>query len=304
MKSLLVIFSCCFILSLENTITTSGLLFNDTILNLIDCKKALVSKDPEFIGRHIAALKYYDEYFIHEGQLEKDLKFILDKAIVKKQLNNNQILYKFPLYKELYDYTLSDEPRTNYDFYGVFFDQTNRTVKNARFFYYGTVKYRPIYKDIDECDMDSIEVYSKRINTSNDYVTVSNTILDLSYCKNPRAIEVLYKKLKKNIRQKSGHQRSLEYYDGSKESLNEWVLLESTNQKLITALSSQDAYQALPLLESLFSKSEEEIGITYENLAYFIHEISYEPIIYFSNGRQIVYPENDTLKTFIVKNKY
>ena len=138
-------------------------------LQMIDSSQALKSIDKEFIGKHIAALKWFDANVILWGQQENDLIPFLKKAIVQKNTKGGSgldmfgnptpdcTLYKFPLYEELCEYKLADEPRTNYDFYAVWVDEKERTIYNSAFVYHGSVQYRPSYNSFRFFSLEDAE---------------------------------------------------------------------------------------------------------------------------------------------------
>lgn len=283
------------------TTKTNPIIPRDSIIHLIDCQKALKSTDKIFIGHHIAALKEYDANYIRVGQLETSIKYFLDKAIANKEVMNEQILYKFPLYKELGDYQLIDEPRTNYDFYGVFVDKQTHTITSKVFFYYGKVKFRPIYEDFESNVVENIEEIVDKAK-SHDRSISENAILDLSFRRgSTSSIKFLHHMLKNNIKKGIGNERK--GYAVENDYGTEFGVDVSQNETLIRSLSELEALEAVPTLMSLLSKSENEIGITHQNLLYFFHNITSEPIKYYKNGKVNIYPEENPLKEYLVKNR-
>jgi hypothetical protein len=276
----------------------------DSILELIDSERAVDSEDEEFIGRHIAALKYFSENFLLWGQKEASWKKILDKALCRKVLPNGNILYKFPLYKANNDFQPIDEERGNYDFFGVFISKKTGTIYHTIFYYYHGINYRPTPGLIPYCETEDVKTLYKKLNSKNKK-TVIHAAGELSCYTDLKSRAKILKRLKKNIRWNRGNKSKL-YYSESKDSstMNEWVLTETNNKALLDALSEMGAWEAVPYLESIFRYSEERIGTSYHNVAVIIYNLTKEPIPYPDGDIMMIYNHNEELKENILNNKY
>lgn len=263
----------------------------DSILSFVNSKRAVESTDAAFIGYHLAALKYFDHQMIYGSSMQQ-FQSLLDKALVKKKYNDSLMLYKFPLYQAHGDFTLIDEPRSNYDFYAVIVDEDRQVIVSHYFLYYNKVKFRPRYDAFVFNDTENANLLIEEIKNdkSNGQVT-RNAIRQLSHNRSDaRSIDFLHHLLKSNIKKGTGHER--ETQTTSFNGIIEHAILESINEQLIAALSSLEAHEALPTLYSLLTIPPDKTGIDKQNLLYYLYQLAEEPIEYVENGLTLVYPEN------------
>ncbi|WP_185154437.1 energy transducer TonB [Fulvivirga sp. M361] len=267
---------------------------NDSILSFINCKRALESSDQEFIGHHLAALKYFDNQMIHRSPIQL-FRSLLMRSLVNKKYNDTLRLYKFPLYSPNGDFSLIDEPRSNYDFYALIVDEKEQVIVSHYFLYYGKVKNRPKY---DAFEFDKVEDTHQLIEQiKKDYKKAQisrNAIRQLSVDRSSeRTIDFLHNLLKSNIRKGTGHER--ESYTSNYNGITEWGIHESLNHELIAALSKLEAHKTIPDLYSLLDYPSEEIGIEKHNLLYYLYNLTEESIGYLENGEKLIYPENHAI---------
>lgn len=264
---------------------------DDSILSFVNCKRALESTDVEFIGYHLAALKYFDHQ-MHFGSSMQSFQSLLNKALVRKEYNDTLMLYKFPLYQANSDFTLIDEPRSNYDFYAIIADEDKQVIVSHYFLYYNKVKYRPKYDAFVFDDVKDANLLIEQIKNDGSKGQITrNAIRQLSYDRSDaRSVDFLHDLLQSNIKNGTGDER--ETRTTSFDGIIEKAIHESINEELIAALSRLDAHDALPTLYSLLDAPAEKTGIEKQNLLHYLYNLAEEPIEYVENGLTLIYPES------------
>ena len=273
---------------------------------MIDCAKALQSDDKEFIGRHIAALKWYHENFVRWGQPERALAPFLKKAIVQRRSEGGAVskisretapdcvLYKFSLYRGSGERQLSDESSATYDFYGVWIDEKTRRVYNTAFVYHGPVRYRPSYDSFVFHILEDAEKAYRDIR-SDDHVTTVKAVGQLSLDRGSRAVSAIHQRLKENISKGKG----LSYTSSCVtrgDGFREWGFSPTENETLISALAKQEAQVAVPTLRGLLVSDCGRHGIARDNLLYYIYAITREPVEYSEDGKKKIYHPDKAIR--------
>jgi hypothetical protein len=119
------------------------------------------------------------------------------------------------------------------------------------------------------------------------YAEKNNVILDLSWPKSDRAAKSLLRRLKQNLSQHKENQE--QPWTSTREGLTLWGSYPSVNQLLIVALAKQGSAEAVPTLLKMFKMAPERRGITSNNLAYFIYQITGKPVAYEENGDKKIF---------------
>jgi len=119
---------------------------------------------------------------------------------------------------------------------------------------------------------------------SGSYEEKNNAILDLSWPKSERAAKTLLRRLKQNLSNHTGAQERP--WTESSNGMVVWGSDPSENQLLITALAKQEYASAVPTLLKMFKMKQERRGITAENLAFYVNQITGNAVVYEENGEK------------------
>lgn len=127
-----------------------------------------------------------------------------------------------------------------------------------------------------------------RILDNGSYREKSNAILDLSWPKSEKAGKVLLRRLKRNL---SGHKGAQEYpWSETSGGMTLWGTYNSENELLVSALAKQGYAEAVPTLRRMLKMKRERSGISSHNLAYWLNQLTGEPVEYEENGEKKRFP--------------